>query len=187
MPLDYGSTRSSGYQHVRRSLPSRVPSSRCPETQPALSLGPSFSPLDVVPLNNGSYQHRAARSSAHFPALPPLGRSMGSERAPVCIDGGSDDHIDDNGAGGRDGTAADVANDSRWWWILAVLGTTVSCNFGAEDGIRTRDPHLGKVVISVGAVASGPPPCRSVHPVSTRSIESGPVVERSTTSRRTQA
>jgi hypothetical protein len=61
------------------------------------------------------------------------------------------------------------------------------CKYGAEDGIRTRDPHLGKVVISVCAVASSPPPCRSVHPVSTPSIESGPVVERSATSRRTEA
>jgi len=51
---------------------------------------------------------------------------------------------------------------------------------GAEDGIRTRDPHLGKVVSSVARVSPTPPPCCSVHPASTPSIVSGPVVERST-------
>ena len=50
---------------------------------------------------------------------------------------------------------------------------------GAEDGIRTRDPHLGKVVFSVCWVGSSPPPGGPVHPVSTPSTESAPVVERS--------
>jgi len=52
---------------------------------------------------------------------------------------------------------------------------------GAEDGIRTRDPHLGNVVFSVSMAASSPPPCAPVHPVS---ITSTPVVERSTSGHR---
>ncbi len=27
---------------------------------------------------------------------------------------------------------------------------TLTCSFGADDGIRTRDPHLGKVIGSPG-------------------------------------
>ncbi len=67
-------------------------------------------------------------------------------------------------AGGRD----------RLSWML---GTRL---WRAEDGIRTRDPHLGKLVLFVCTVGSGPPLCRSVDPVSTPSIESLSVVERST-------
>ena len=48
---------------------------------------------------------------------------------------------------------------------------------GAEDGIRTRDPHLGKVM---DFLCLGPrvPECGSVHPVSSSSTPSAPVVER---------
>src|SRR5271165_3393830 len=53
---------------------------------------------------------------------------------------------------------------------------------GADDGIRTRDPHLGKVLGMVQPVRPSPLECGSVHPVSTQSTESNPVVERSTTS-----
>jgi hypothetical protein len=52
-------------------------------------------------------------------------------------------------------------------------------NFGAENGIRTRDPHLGKVVFSVSAAGSGSPSPASVHPASIASIQCAPVVERS--------
>ncbi len=51
---------------------------------------------------------------------------------------------------------------------------------GAEDGIRTRDPHLGKVRVFVRLGLVGPPTCGSVHRVSSPSSESAPVVERST-------
>ena len=50
----------------------------------------------------------------------------------------------------------------------------------AEDGIRTRDPHLGKVLDLVLGVSSTPLPCCSVHPVSTQSTSTPPAVERST-------
>src|ERR1700693_4411589 len=53
--------------------------------------------------------------------------------------------------------------------------------FGAEDGIRTRDPHLGKVMDLVQLVPCSPPTCGSVGPVSTPSNASAAVVERSTT------
>jgi hypothetical protein len=51
---------------------------------------------------------------------------------------------------------------------------------GAEDGIRTRDPHLGKVVFFVSVVGPAPLACGSVHPVSTSSTQSVAVVGRST-------
>ncbi len=56
--------------------------------------------------------------------------------------------------------------------------------FGAEDGIRTRDPHLGKKKVAepVHRVLSSPLACRRVHPVSTQSTGFAPGVERSTTS-----
>ena len=38
---------------------------------------------------------------------------------------------------------------------------------GAEDGIRTRDPHLGKVRVFVRLGPASPLKCGSVHPVST--------------------
>ena len=43
--------------------------------------------------------------------------------------------------------------------------------FGAEDGIRTRDPHLGKVLELVLLVCSSLVKCVSVHPVSTTSSQ----------------
>ena len=39
----------------------------------------------------------------------------------------------------------------------------------AEDGNRTHDPHLGHVVLSARGIRSTPPPCCSVHRVSTPS------------------
>ena len=42
----------------------------------------------------------------------------------------------------------------------------LSCYFGAEDGIRTRDPHLGKVIVFVHGVHPSPLGCDTVHPVS---------------------
>ena len=53
-------------------------------------------------------------------------------------------------------------------------------NTRVEDGIRTRDLHLGKVVFSVLRVNFTPLPYCSVHQVSTPSAASAPVVERST-------
>jgi hypothetical protein len=50
----------------------------------------------------------------------------------------------------------------------------------AEDGIRTRDAHLGKVAVFVVAVWSRPTTCCSVHTVSATSSRSVVVVERST-------
>ena len=40
---------------------------------------------------------------------------------------------------------------------------------GADDGIRTRDPHLGKVILFVHAVLASLLGCRSVYPVSIES------------------
>jgi hypothetical protein len=51
---------------------------------------------------------------------------------------------------------------------------------GAEDGIRTRDPHLGKVGVFVRLVPARPVKCGSVHPVSSASTRFASVVERST-------
>ena len=48
--------------------------------------------------------------------------------------------------------------------------------------IRTRDPHLDKVVLFVRAVDPSPPLCGFVHPVSISSTQSAPVVEGSTIS-----
>ena len=53
---------------------------------------------------------------------------------------------------------------------------------GAEGGIRTRDPHLGKVAEYVLEICSRLAKCCSVHPVSTTSSQSVAVVERSTNS-----
>ena len=61
--------------------------------------------------------------------------------------------------------------------VLECLATSI----GAEDRIRTRDPHLGKVVLSVRLGLARLLKWWSVHPVSTPSIVSGPVVERSAT------
>jgi len=43
--------------------------------------------------------------------------------------------------------------------------------FGADDGIRTRDPNLGKVLTWVFVVFPSQLTCGSVHPVSTESAE----------------
>jgi hypothetical protein len=51
---------------------------------------------------------------------------------------------------------------------------------GAQDGIRTRDPHLGKVVVFVRFGLLDPLTCGSVHPVSSPSNQFAAVVERST-------
>ena len=56
----------------------------------------------------------------------------------------------------------------------------LTCYDGAEDGIRTRDPHLGKVVFFVAMVGRTSLSCCSVQPVSTWSTESVALVERST-------
>jgi hypothetical protein len=53
----------------------------------------------------------------------------------------------------------------------------------SEDGIRTRDPNLGKVAVSAGRAPSSLLGCGFVHPVSTTSSQFVAVVERSTTSR----
>jgi hypothetical protein len=52
--------------------------------------------------------------------------------------------------------------------------------FGAEDGIRTHDPNLGKVADFIFEVGSYPVKCCTVHPVSTTSSRFVAVVERST-------
>jgi hypothetical protein len=56
----------------------------------------------------------------------------------------------------------------------------LTCYYGGGDGIRIRDPHLGKMVILVWRFHANPPPCGSVHLVSTPSTQSVAVVERST-------
>ena len=52
---------------------------------------------------------------------------------------------------------------------------------GADDGIRTRDPHLGKVTKRVRCVLMGPVSCEFVRSESVASVSYVPVVERSTT------
>ena len=63
--------------------------------------------------------------------------------------------------------------------MVHPMGSTAN---GADDGIRTRDPNLGKVLTLVFAVIPSRLRCGSVHLVSTESTESRPVVERSTRS-----
>jgi hypothetical protein len=65
--------------------------------------------------------------------------------------------------------------------FVVLARRLVSLTLGAEDGIRTRDPNLGKVAEIVRTVLSGPLACSSVRPVSSPSTEFAPVVERSTT------
>ena len=60
------------------------------------------------------------------------------------------------------------------------LKNHLTCHYGAEDGIRTRDPHLGKVMDLVHLVPATPLECGSVHPVSSPSTASAAVLERST-------
>ena len=50
-----------------------------------------------------------------------------------------------------------------------VAKLPLTCYDGAEDGIRTRDPHLGKVVGFVPLGLTGPRTCLCVHLVSTPS------------------
>jgi hypothetical protein len=52
---------------------------------------------------------------------------------------------------------------------------------GADDGIRTRDPHLGKVTKRVRCVRMGPVCCEFVRSESATSVAYVLVVERSTT------
>ena len=66
---------------------------------------------------------------------------------------------------------------------ISTPRTAVTWTFlGADDGIRTRDPNLGKVLTWVFVVIPSPLACDCVHPVSRKSTESSPVVERSTRS-----
>ena len=51
---------------------------------------------------------------------------------------------------------------------------------GAEDGIRTRDPHLGKVRVFVPLDIARPLKCGSVHAVSSTATPSIAEVEAST-------
>jgi hypothetical protein len=67
--------------------------------------------------------------------------------------------------------------EPKKWLRPAIFG------FGAEDGIRAGDPHLGKVAGLVHGVLSSPVACCSVQPVSTQSTGFALVVDRSTTSR----
>ena len=53
--------------------------------------------------------------------------------------------------------------------------------FGADDGIRTLDPHLGKVIVFVHQVRANRLACSSIHLVSSESTQVPPVVERSAT------
>ena len=70
-----------------------------------------------------------------------------------------------------------VAHDQT---LIALVRLKGSRPHGALRGIRPRDPHLDKVVFFIPLVAASPPTCASVHPVSSPSIESAPVAERST-------
>ena len=66
---------------------------------------------------------------------------------------------------------------------LALRAQTLplSCDFiRADDGIRTRDPNLGKMLIYVLVVIPSPLACDCVHPVSGQSTGSFAVVQRST-------
>src|SRR5580658_5343176 len=56
-------------------------------------------------------------------------------------------------------------------------------NSRAEDGIPTRDPHLGKVAGVVHVISGSPMKCKSVRPVSTQSTGSVSAVERRFTTR----
>src|SRR6202042_1036285 len=58
--------------------------------------------------------------------------------------------------------------------------TTASTCSRAEDWIRTRDPHLGKVLVFIPLGPSSHLKYCSVHPVSSPSSLLAPVVERST-------
>ena len=88
-----------------------------------------------------------------------------------------------SGRRGRPGLAAPGRSGAaRRFAAVALLvplspGSTAH---GAEDGIRTRDPHLGKVSFFVSLVGPAPLSCCSVHSVSTSSTQFALVVERST-------
>jgi putative transposase len=59
--------------------------------------------------------------------------------------------------------------------LIPADRTAVACtSIGADDGIRTRDPHLGKVIRLVQCVHPSLPTCGWVHPVSTESAEIHP-------------
>jgi hypothetical protein len=73
-----------------------------------------------------------------------------------------------------------ISNQTRWVLAHGVENAPSTWCFGAEDGIRTRDPHLGKVMEFVCLGLAGPQRCGSVHPVSSPSTASVLVVERST-------
>jgi hypothetical protein len=65
------------------------------------------------------------------------------------------------------------------------INIALTCSDGAEDGIRTRDPHLGKVRVFVSLSPAQSLKCRSVRPVSSLPTKFAPVVERSTTASNT--
>jgi hypothetical protein len=73
----------------------------------------------------------------------------------------------------------------RWFAGAFLSASTVDFHLreGTEDGIRTRDPHPGKVVLFVRLGRAGLPRCGSVHPVSSTSMRFAPVMERSSKQR----
>lgn len=69
---------------------------------------------------------------------------------------------------------------NNWGRVAEVEKMPLTCNKGAEDGIRSRDPHLGEVFEFVSGIRTSPLPWCSVHWISTVSTEFTPVGERST-------
>jgi hypothetical protein len=61
---------------------------------------------------------------------------------------------------------------------MRVETPLLNCYEGAEDGIRTLDPHLGKVVVFVGLGPPGPLK-RLLRPSSFHYVHPVPIVERS--------
>src|SRR6202034_3801841 len=72
----------------------------------------------------------------------------------------------------------------RFLWMMqdrrdrSIFSQLRPQNFGAEDGIRTRDPHLGKVAEPVYRVLFSPLAFGIVQPVSIQSTGFAAVVER---------
>jgi hypothetical protein len=63
---------------------------------------------------------------------------------------------------------------------VSLTCVSLTCDEGAEDRIRTRDPHLGKVRDLVDGVLASRLARSSVHSVSSPSTRSVPAVDRST-------
>ena len=75
----------------------------------------------------------------------------------------------------------DATGQTDHWQLPSMVEKPSLTSYdGAEDGIRTHDPHLGKVRVFVLLGPPGSLKCGSVHPVSRPSTQSLPVVERST-------